>query len=303
MAYLNPYYNSNAEANRRFHYGEWERCRVEWERLVINGAGDTAAGKAKELEMKHHQTALMATFRQQHKTVQDYATWVLRDFPLLIEIESEEIVFPDLKIENFETLEEVDKFWEHCCHLKRKYEFLCRANMKIGNSQKINAFDKNGSSTIEYVWCNFENDFDHDGNRGELTLATVEKTVAMWRVCFMQCGTRPISLYIDVLARIFYEKFCPPERHQRRAIWNRLKFGIGGEQKSPERPSLRVFQHVPPNFETNTEERFSEVLHWETHNPRWWSFGEIPPAVQAARFRCPSPALSLPLEGIASVVS
>ena len=107
-AILNEAYNPDWETIHNFHNKERERLEKQIKTWHQNYTPQSDHGRLKELQKDlefHHQICLRCLDTLQHKTVQDYYDWLLKNTELPIE---ESFLPPK---ESFKSIEEVRKAW------------------------------------------------------------------------------------------------------------------------------------------------------------------------------------------------
>lgn len=109
MTIKNPDYNSGWEAIHDYHHNERERLRKTIKAWHRNFCADSDFNILHELKKKfefHHQTCLRCLDTLQHRSVQDYYDWLLKNS----EPPVEESFLPPK--EGFKSVEDVRKAWK-----------------------------------------------------------------------------------------------------------------------------------------------------------------------------------------------
>lgn len=315
IAYQNPHYDPKWDTARRFHHAEAERLRAEIEHLAAGGAETYAAYKEAEAEMKRHHHAAMATYKRQHKTVQEYAAWVFQSFPVTMGQYDVSVFVPEVDFETLRTIEEVDAAWSRVRRIAEEAANDQRNGLPIGQPEGLLAFADVTAANLTRNWREFTpRDLypaGYAGWAGVQTLMTTDEQADGWHVCFMHRWGSPgvsVTNAIERLATAVYREACAFAAQQSAGragpgAWIGRLLGRKPVLLDPGR--FHFYEHTPPAPGGGLREDFARVVlrfeEGEFHEPQWRHYRVIPQAIQSARFDCAQDAAYTNGFGLAAI--
>jgi hypothetical protein len=298
MTYPNPHYDPEWQAACTYHFAEAKRLQGEIHRLAAGGSETYAAYREAEAEFQRHHQAGMATYKRQHKTVQEYAAWVFQSFSVTMGLHDVSVIVPEMDFETFRTIEEVDVAWSHHRQLAETAANDQRLSLPIGQPEGVTAFADATSQSLTRAWREFTpRDLYPDGypgTAGVWTIMTTDEQADGWHICFTHTwGSRGISVTnaIERLASAVYREASAfaaqqPSGRVGPGLWIGRLLGRKPALLDPGR--FHFYDHTPPAPGGSLREDFSQVMlrfeDGEFKNPDWRHFRVIPNAIQSARF-------------------
>lgn len=263
-AYRNPTYNPNWEELHNYHDGERRRAREESCQLVKSGKMDSDAYREARARGEQHDAACKAALKAQHETVQDYADWVFRQFPVDLGYSGAGIPIPQIDPATMRTMEDVDAAWSriHCIVSDSAHEKT--ASMPVSQPEGMTAFADATSPNLIRTWREFTSrDLYPAGSNldsGVWTLMTIDEQKDGLHVCFMHrwdTGGISVTNAIEALATAVY-------REARALAEQSAPDWIGrllGKKKSPSLDPARFhfYDHTPPHGALYAGENFCRV--------------------------------------------
>lgn len=302
MTHVNPHYSPDWEAVHDRHALERDRAAARRDRLIAGGATATEAYRRASAEFERHQQACLASFKMQHATVQEYATWLFGNFRVDSDDWEGGIPVPVVDPTELRTVEEADEAWWRIRRIVSDSAAERRLSLPAGQPEGLRAFADPASPTLSRYWREFSPDelypTGYTGGAGTRTLVTVDEQDDGWHVCFMHdWGSVGISTpnAIDRLATAIYREARALAEQQAAAsggirgwVERRRAARARAAMLAPDR--FHFYQHIPPRGETGLQEQFDRVAlefrDGRYRAPEWAAYGMIPTLVQSARFDC-----------------
>ena len=298
MAYRNPYYDPNWKAVHDRHREAAQRAQEETERLAAGGAETYAAYKEMEGTFTEHHQACLSSFRMQHETVQEYATWLFQDFPVTMGIYDVAVPVLQVDFETLRTMEDAYAAWSRSREMATESAGEQRNSMPVGQPEGLTAFADATSPSLTRTWREFTPrelyPSGYPGEAGVWTLLTIDQQVDGWHVCFMQhWNSQGISVTnaIERLASAIYREACAiaerqPKLEEPRNWFTRPR---GHKVSAPLNPTrFHFYDHTPPKGSSDIREAFSRVsLRFEDgefKRPEWQHYQIVPRIIQSGRF-------------------
>jgi hypothetical protein len=242
----------------------------------------------------HHQ-ACLKSFRMQHRTIQEYAEWVFRNFdPSLSFVKGVHRQFPDIK--SLTSLEQVNQEYIRILEQKEHDQAQILDSMQTGRPDELDIFELNGNNKIETRHVVFSGPF----LRNVSCFMTVDKRDDAIHVCFThdhhhkgQSAINAIEHIATQLLKHFNSISDQPTLEattQNRALklFDTIKktFSSAGtptQAFSNYRPEqMHFYSHVPAH--RNARESFSLVImdfeNGQYVRPDWRSYKVIPELIQ-----------------------
>lgn len=297
MTYANPYYDPEWKTTHDRHAVQRERAEADRNRLAETDAMLSDAYRQAETAFDYHHQACLASFKMQHATVQEYATWVFSEFKVNSGDWEGGIPIPQVDFAQLRTIEDVDAAWSriHCIVSDAAAER--RSSLPTGQPEGLHAFASAAAPNLTRTWRTFSphelypTGYVSQGETGMRTLMTVDEQDDGWHVCFMQNGTS-VTNVIELLATAVYR-----EAHDLAQRQTLVQGGLRGwlarhrateEMLAPER--FHFYQHLPPRGDMASREQFDRVnlgfRDGRYCEPEWVAYDVVPRVIQSARFDC-----------------
>lgn len=300
MTHPNNRYNPNWETVHDHHAAERNRVSKQLQGLDWQEGAGTAERALLKAEYEHHQEAFYQALLSQHRTVQDYAEWLLRHSPLGhgLERAGQVCVPPDFS--GMTTIEDVNA--EHR-RLKRQLDTAAaeiRGRLETGQPPGLLAFADARSPRLMRYWRGFSGDelcsCGYCGSSGARALVTIDEQADGWHVCFMQePEVRGVSVTncIETLATCLYREARvltgvdgirypnPLARLRHRWATRHLRAAFAPTQ-------FHFYQHTcaVPGLPENFDRVLLRFEEGHFHDPEWVGFKVMPEAIQQARHEC-----------------
>lgn len=126
----------------------------------------------------------MATYKRQHKTVQDYAAWLFQSFSVTMGQHDVSVFVPQVDFETLRTIEEADAAWSHVRRIVDEAANDQRNSLPIGQPEGMAAFADASSPSLtrarqEFVpWELYPRGYA--GEAGVWTLMTIDEQADGW---------------------------------------------------------------------------------------------------------------------------
>lgn len=139
---------------------------------------------------KHHTQCLRCLDTYQHKTIQDAARWVFRNFDPNMGSYNAYTVHK-IDFEKFTTIEQVNRAWSEANKISEQINAEKAGSLPVGEPGGKDIFQETGKNRVGSAWQEFDMKELHPGGyypRGGHvhTLVTVDQRENEYHICFMQ---------------------------------------------------------------------------------------------------------------------
>lgn len=299
MPFPNARFNPDWKAVHDLHDQGRSRASDQMKRIYKMDAGSCEELALAKADFDRHQDACFQALVSQHRTVQDYAAWLLRDFPLGRDVELLGDVYVPPDFSTMQTVEQVDAAYHHTEQRMETDNRERRGRLATGQPPGLLAFGDARSPKLRSYWREFSGrELDPDGyfsSSGAATLITVDEQVDGWHVCFMQAAeVRGVSVTncFELLATCIYREarslagVSDTHRNPLKRLVRRWTAREHNDRFAPGR--FHFYQHSVAN--QTFPETFDRVgLSFDEgkfHSLEWTGFKLVPQAVQQAREEC-----------------
>jgi len=277
VSHLNPHYRPDAAQVISERQARYRKLAQDMD-YVAETSALSHLGENIALTLERAHTALLESYRMQHRTIQEYADWYFKTFPVEIEGKnSKEILRVDTA--PFTKCEEVEKVWSDMQVYAQKQSLILKGSMPSVSHGVFSGGIHTKKTVID------------TGVFKIPVLVTSEESQAIHRYCLMQDpashGPSVLNLIDELATAIYFDRIkyrLTSETLLSKSLETLLK---AFNRHIPVHPGeCEFYIHVPPEY-GGREQFLRADMEWEDGGyvqPRIVHFSTIPAAVRNARF-------------------
>lgn len=231
----------------------------------------------KEQWTTSHETCLRCLDTYQHKTIQDAAEWIFKNFDPGMGTSATHTEH-QIDLEKLTTMDAVRRAWSEANAISEQIEADKIQALPVGRPGGRNIFERAGDNTVASAWQTFDYEERYPGvydpmGRHTHTLVTVDHRKDEYHICFTQDpdivrGGSFVSYEIEALATAMYKRACAEQVSKPQAntplsgakglVARIASMALAGAQPSTPRPEqFHFYIHHGPK--PHLREEFREV--------------------------------------------